>query len=68
MKANEILNWFGFRKGSATASAIRTLWNALEEGSAIYVQPGSKLESIGLRAGNNYTTESAFKAIGCEVE
>lgn len=69
MNASEILKWFGFGQGSASKSDIVGLWNAWpEEAECIYVQPGSVFESIGLRAGNNYTAESAFRAIGCEVE
>jgi hypothetical protein len=69
MKASEILKWFGFGQGTASKSAIRGLWNAWpEETECIYVEPGSRFESLGLRAGQNYRTESAYAAIGCEVE
>lgn len=69
MTAKQILNWFGFGQGSATKSAIRGLWGAWpDETECIYVQPGSRFERLGLRAGSNYRIESAFSAIGCEVE
>lgn len=69
MKASEILKWFGFGQGSATKTAIRGLWAAWpDETESIYVQPGSRFENLGLRAGQNYRIEAAYAAIGCEVE
>lgn len=68
MNAKEIMQWFGFEKGNASDEDIMTLWEAwLEEGDCIYVAPNSDFEKAGLRVGNNYTAEHAFKAIGCEV-
>lgn len=68
MKAKEILNWFGYAQGTASLSDIEELWEAWPEGyDCVYVTHDSALESAGLRAGNDYTVELAYKAIGCEV-
>lgn len=68
MKAKEILDWLGYKQGTATKREIRSLWAAWPEtGECIFVKPNSRFARCGLKNGQNYTIGTAFQTIGCEV-
>lgn len=67
MKATDILKWLSIEQGSSTKRDIVSLWRAWPDSDYVWVEPGSRLERIGLQACNGYHIGSAFLAIGCTV-
>ena len=68
LKADEILDWLDFDKGTAKDVDIETVHSCFNTtGATIFVDQDHKCSQI-LSVGQTYGIESALKAIGCTRE